>query len=457
MKPYRKLLLSLLREPPVPPTLRIGRVYMLSIELIRRDPDLVAAALARRGEETALPELLELDASRRTKVTERDELRATHNEMSKEFGQLMAASKQGNADEARMAALRAETQQTSQLIETLEHEIKVAEATIETMMLVLPNLPLDTVPEGLDESNNVVDRSWGEPRRFDFTPQAHWDLGEQLGIIDMERGSKLSGARFYVLKGAGAQLERALINWMLNVHTREHGYTEMALPAMVREQTMLGSGNLPKFGDNLYRDAEEDLWLLPTAEVPLTGLHRDEILEPGTLPIRYVAQTPCFRREKAAAGRDTRGIKRVHQFSKVEMYKLVDPRDSAAELESLVADAEDLCQRLGLPYRILSLCAGDIGFQSAKTYDIEVWSPGCEEWLEVSSCSTCEDFQARRSNLRYRPETGARPQFMHTLNGSGLALPRIIIAILENYQRADGSVEVPEVLKPYMGYDVITA
>ena len=433
---------------------------MLSIELIRRDPDLVAAALARRGEETALPELLELDAGRRTKVTERDELRATHNEMSREFGQLMASSKQGkqgNADEARMTALRAETQQTGQHIEALETQIKETEAAIETMMLVLPNLPLDTVPEGLDESNNVVDRSWGEPRRFDFTPQAHWDLGEQLGVIDMERGSKLSGARFYVLKGAGAQLERALINWMLNVHTREHGYTEMALPAMVREQTMLGSGNLPKFGDNLYRDAEEDLWLLPTAEVPLTGLHRDEILEPGTLPIRYVAQTPCFRREKAAAGRDTRGIKRVHQFSKVEMYKLVDPRDSAAELESLVADAEDLCQRLGLAYRILSLCAGDIGFQSAKTYDIEVWSPGCEEWLEVSSCSTCEDFQARRSNLRYRPETGARPQFMHTLNGSGLALPRIIIAILENYQRADGSVEVPEVLKPYMGYDVITA
>ena len=430
---------------------------MLSIELIRRDPELVAAGLARRGEEAALGELIDLDASRRVWVTDRDELRATHNEMSKEFGQLMAASKQGNADEARMTALRAETQTTSERIEALETQIKDAEAKIETMMLVLPNLPLDSVPEGLDETANIIDRSWGEPRTFDFTPQAHWDLGEQLGIIDMERGSKLSGARFYVLKGAGAQLERALINWMLNVHTREHGYTEMALPAMVREQTMIGSGNLPKFGDNLYHDAEEDLWLLPTAEVPLTGLHRDEILEPGTLPIRYVAQTPCFRREKAAAGRDTRGIKRVHQFSKVEMYKLVDPKDSAAELESLVADAEDLCQRLVLPYRILSLCAGDIGFQSAKTYDIEVWSPGCEEWLEVSSCSTCEDFQARRSNLRYRPEAGAKPQFMHTLNGSGLALPRIIIAILENYQRADGSVEVPEVLKPYMGYDVISA
>ena len=430
---------------------------MLSIDLIRREPDLVTAALARRGEESSIPELLEQDLSRRTMVTKRDELRATHNEMSREFGKLMAESKKGNTDEARMAALRAETQGTTESIDFLEEQIKDADAAIEKMMLVLPNLPLDTVPEGLDETANIVERSWGEPRTFNFKPQAHWDLGEQLGVIDMERGSKLSGARFYVLKRGGAQLERALINWMLNVHTREHGYTEIALPAMVREQTMIGSGNLPKFGDNLYHDAEEDLWLLPTAEVPLTGLHRDEILDPGSLPIRYVAQTPCFRREKAAAGRDTRGIKRVHQFSKVEMYKLVEPEESASELESLVADAEDLCRQLGLPYRILSLCAGDIGFQSAKTYDIEVWSPGCEEWLEVSSCSTCEDFQARRSNLRYRPEAGARPQFMHTLNGSGLALPRVIIAILENYQRADGSVEIPEVLKPYMGYDVITA
>ena len=430
---------------------------MLSIDLIRREPDLVTAALARRGEESSIPELLEQDLSRRTLVTKRDELRATHNEMSREFGKLMAESKKGNTDEARMAALRAETQGTSESIDFLEEQIKDADAAIEKMMLVLPNLPLDTVPEGLDETANIVERSWGEPRTFNFKPQAHWDLGEQLGVIDMERGSKLSGARFYVLKRGGAQLERALINWMLNVHIREHGYTEIALPAMVREQTMIGSGNLPKFGDNLYHDAEEDLWLLPTAEVPLTGLHRDEILDPGSLPIRYVAQTPCFRREKAAAGRDTRGIKRVHQFSKVEMYKLVEPEESASELESLVADAEDLCRQLGLPYRILSLCAGDIGFQSAKTYDIEVWSPGCEEWLEVSSCSTCEDFQARRSNLRCRPEAGARPQFMHTLNGSGLALPRVIIAILENYQRADGSVEIPEVLKPYMGYDVITA
>ena len=430
---------------------------MLSIDLIRREPEQVAAALARRGEDTALPELLELDSRRRTLITERDGLRAEHNEMSREFGKLMAASKQGGADEARMGTLRAETQATSERVEALDGEIKKAESAIEAMMLELPNLPLPSVPDGLDETANQVVRSWGEPRQYDITPLAHWDLGERLGVIDMERGSKLSGARFYVLKGAGAQLERALINWMLNVHTREHGYTEMALPTMVREQTMLGAGNLPKFGDNLSRDIEEDLWLLPTAEVPLTGLHRDEILEPGTLPIRYVAQTPCFRREKAAAGRDTRGIKRVHQFSKVEMYKLVEPEQGEAELESLVADAEDLCQRLGLPYRVLSLCAGDIGFQSAKTYDIEVWSPGCQEWLEVSSCSTCTDFQARRSNLRYRLEPGARPQFMHTLNGSGLALPRIIIAVLETYQRADGSVEVPEALKPYMGYDVITA
>ena len=258
-----------------------------------------------------------------------------------------------------------------------------------------------------------------------------------------------------MLKGPAARLERALISWMLDVHTREHGYTEMALPAMVREQVMLGSGNLPKFGDNLYRDVEEDLWLLPTAEVALTGLHRDEILAPGALPLKYVAQTPCFRREKAAAGRDTRGIKRVHQFNKVEMYQLVEPEQGEAALESLVEDASDLLRRLELPHRVLSLCAGDIGFQSAKTFDIEVWSPGCEEWLEVSSCSTCTDFQARRSNIRYRPEAGARPQYPHTLNGSGLALPRVIIAVLETYQHADGVIETPEALRPYVGSDTI--
>ena len=428
---------------------------MLNIDHIRRAPDEVAAALARRGEDPDLDNLLRLDQERRVAVTERDDLRATHNQLSREFGQLMAASRSGGGDPARLEELRAETQSLSDRVEALGTSIGDVETSIESMMLELPNLPLDSTPDGLDETANVVVRSWGEPREYDFTPLAHWDLGEKLSIIDMERGAKLSGARFYVLTGPAARLERALISFMLDVHTREHGYTEMALPAMVREQVMLGSGNLPKFGDNLYRDVEEDLWLLPTAEVALTGLHRDEILAPAALPLKYVAQTPCFRREKAAAGRDTRGIKRVHQFNKVEMYQLVEPEQGETALESLVEDASDLLRRLALPHRVLSLCAGDIGFQSAKTFDIEVWSPGCEEWLEVSSCSTCTDFQARRSNIRYRPEAGARPQYPHTLNGSGLALPRVIIAVLETYQRADGVIETPEALRAYIGSDTI--
>ena len=428
---------------------------MLNIDHIRRAPDEVAAALARRGEEPDLATLLRLDQERRVAITERDDLRATHNQLSREFGQLMAASRSGGGDPARLEELRAETQSLNDRVEEIGTSLSDVEASIEAMMLELPNLPLDSTPDGLDESANLVVRSWGEARQYDFTPLAHWDLGEKLDLIDMERGAKLSGARFYVLKGPAARLERALISWMLDVHTREHGYTEMALPAMVREQVMLGSGNLPKFGDNLYRDVEEDLWLLPTAEVALTGLHRDEILAPGAMPLKYVAQTPCFRREKAAAGRDTRGIKRVHQFNKVEMYQLVEPEHSEAALESLVEDASDLLRRLELPHRVLSLCAGDMGFQSARTFDIEVWSPGCEEWLEVSSCSTCTDFQARRSNIRYRAEAGGRPQFPHTLNGSGLALPRVIIAVLETYQRADGVIETPEALRPYMGSDTI--
>ena len=428
---------------------------MLNIDHIRRAPHEVAKGLARRGEDPDLATLLRLDQERRVAVTERDALRATHNQLSREFGQLMATSRIGGGDPARLEELRAETQSLNDRVEELGTSIGDVETSIESMMLELPNLPLNSTPDGLDESANLVVRSLGEARQYDFTPMAHWDLGERLDLIDMERGAKLSGARFYVLKGPAARLERALISWMLDVHTREHGYTEMALPAMVREQVMLGSGNLPKFGDNLYRDVEEDLWLLPTAEVALTGLHRDEILAPGALPLKYVAQTPCFRREKAAAGRDTRGIKRVHQFNKVEMYQLVEPEQGEAALESLVEDASDLLRRLELPHRVLSLCAGDIGFQSAKTFDIEVWSPGCEEWLEVSSCSTCTDFQARRSNIRYRPEAGARPQYPHTLNGSGLALPRVIIAVLETYQHADGVIETPEALRPYVGSDTI--
>ena len=294
-------------------------------------------------------------------------------------------------------------------------------------------------------------------QRSTSPPLPHWDLGEQLGIIDFQRGVKLSGSRFFTMFGAGAKLERALISWMLDLHTREHGYTEVMLPLIVKQESLVGSGNLPKFSENLYHDEEDDLWLIPTAEAPLTNLHRDEILAPDTLPLNYVAYTPCFRREKAAAGRDTRGIKRVHQFDKVEMYKLVEPDTSEDELQRVLADAEDVCRRLELPYRVIQLCAGDLGFPSAKTYDIEAWAAGCQEWLEVSSCSNCTDFQARRSRIRYRPDRDARPRLVHTLNGSGLALPRVVIAILENYQQPDGSVMVPEVLRPYTGFDVITS
>jgi seryl-tRNA synthetase len=319
----------------------------------------------------------------------------------------------------------------------------------------VPNIPQSSVPVGKDENDNIVVRSWGEPKEFDFKPAPHWKLGETLGIIDFERGVKLSGSRFYVLKGLGARLQRAIISFMLDLHTTEHGYQEIYPPFMVKRECMVGSGNLPKFADNLYHDTEDDLWFVPTAEVPLTNMHRDEIIMPGKLPIYYVAYTACFRREKMSAGKDTRGIKRGHQFDKVELYKFTEPDSSNDELEKMVANAEAVCQKLGLPYRVKELCTADLGFASTKSYDIEMWAPGCGEWLEVSSISNCGDFQARRANIRYRPSPEAKPQFVHTLNGSGLALPRVMIAIMENYQQADGSIKVPEVLQAFVGAKVI--
>jgi len=428
---------------------------MLSIELIRREPDQVKRALAARGEEEPLDHLLELDAQRRAAVTERDDLRGERNRVSAEVGQ---ARKLGQEPDQKIVE---EMRRVGEKITTLEQKERVLQEQINEILLTLPNLPLASVPKGEGEEDNVVTRSWGEVPHLDFTPIPHWELGETLGLIDFQRGVKVSGSRFFTMSGMGAKLNRALISWMLDLHTGEHGYTEVTLPLMVKRESMLGSGNLPKFADNLYHDAEDDLWLIPTAEVPITNLHRDEILSASQLPINYVAHTPCFRREKAAAGRDTRGIKRVHQFDKVEMYKLVAPETSEDELEKLVGDAEDVCRRLELPYRVLQLCTGDLGFVSAMTYDIEVWAAGCQEWLEVSSCSNCTDFQARRTGIRYRPpesqNQASRPQLVHTLNGSGLALPRVIIAILENYQQADGSVVIPQVLRPYTGFDVIPA
>jgi seryl-tRNA synthetase len=336
----------------------------------------------------------------------------------------------------------------------LEGRLRDIDQSLEQLMYQVPNLPHESVPEGEDESQNAVIRQQGEPvsaEQLGFDPKPHWELGPALGILDFERGVKLAGSRFYVLYGAGAQLERALISWMLDVHVRQQGYLEVYPPFVVKEAMMWGAGQLPKFRDNIYHDAEEDLWWVGTAEIPVTNLHRDEILSAADLPRYYVAYTPCFRREKFSAGRDVRGIKRGHQFDKVEMYKFTTPETSYDELEKLLDDAEEICRQLEIPHRVVEMVTGDLGFVAAKKFDVEMWAPGSGEWLEVSSCSNCEAFQARRANVRYRPNPDAKPEFVHTLNGSGLALPRTVIAILENYQQADGSVGIPAVLQPWMG------
>ena len=418
---------------------------LLDIDQIRSDPEGVKLALNRRGEDAPIDRVLELDARRRAIQGEADELRARRNAVSKEIGQAKPPPQD----------LIEEMRGVSGRIKALEAESREVEEQIRVHLLAIPNLPRQQVPDGADESDNVVVRDWGDIVERDYEAVAHWDLGERLGIIDLPAGARISGSRFYALRGKGARLQRALVSWMLDVHTDDHGYTELYLPYLVGTDTVTGSGHLPKFADTMYHDEEDDLWLIPTAEVPITGMYAGEILDPGVVPARFVAHTPCFRREKSAAGRDTRGIKRVHQFDKVEMYKFVHPGDSDAELESLVGDAEDLIQRLGLPYRILELSTGDLGFSAVRTYDVEMWAPGSGEWLEVSSCSNCDDFQARRAAIRYRPEKGAKTVHPHTLNGSGLALPRVMIAILENGQQADGSIVIPEVLHPYTGFEKI--
>jgi seryl-tRNA synthetase len=412
---------------------------MLDLKFIRENPEVVRQAIANRHDKAPLDEILHLDGERRWKMTELEELRRSRKQSSRE-------RQADGAEEGR--ALRTK-------IRDLEEEVKNLDVKLTDLLLQMPNIPDARVPIGKDDSENPVIRTWGEPKKLPFTPKAHWELGESLGIIDFERGVKLSGTRFYVLRGLGARLQRAIITFMLDLHTTEHGYREIYPPFMVKKECLVGAGQLPKFADNLYHDIEEDYWWVPTAEVPLTNLHRDEIIPPGMLPFYYVAYTACFRREKMSAGKDTRGIKRGHQFDKVEMYKFVEPETSCNELEKMLHDAEDVCQRLGLPYRITQLCTGDIGFGSTMSYDVNVWAPGCQEWLEVSSCSNCGDFQGRRANIRYRPAADAKPQFVHTLNGSGLALPRIMIAILENYQQADGSIAVPEVLRDFMHTDII--
>jgi seryl-tRNA synthetase len=416
---------------------------VLDINLIREKPDLVREALRKRQLDPGpVDQVLELDEQRRNLIQQVEGLKAERNLVSKEIGKMKDQSeRQAKIDQMRGVGER---------IDALDIDLREVEVRLDTLMSEIPNLPDPNVPLGTDESQNVIIKTAGELPEYDFEPQPHWDLGPALGMINFEQGVNITGSRFYVLSGAGARLQRALIAWMLDLHIRQ-GYLEKYTPFMVKSEVLYGAGQLPKFADNLYRDHEEDLWLVPTAEVPLTGLHMNEILDEAALPLHYTAYTPCFRREKMSAGRDVRGIKRGHQFDKVEMYKFCKAEDSAAEFEKMVADAEQVCAELGLTYRINQLCTGDLGFNAHITYDIEVWAPGVGEWLEVSSVSNVGDFQARRANIRYRPEAGGRTRFVHTINGSGLGLPRTLIAVMENYQQADGSVIIPPILRPWMG------
>jgi seryl-tRNA synthetase len=416
---------------------------MLDLRMIREDAERVRAAIATTHTEAPLDDILALDARRRALLTDVESLKAELNQGSKQVGRTKDSAERQELIE-RMRAL-------GDRIGALDDEVKGVDARLEGLLLQVPNLPLEHVPVGPDESANVVVAEFGTKREFDFTPKPHWELGENLGIIDFERGVKIAGSRFYVLRGDGAKLQRALIAWMLDLHINEHGYQEVYPPYLVLGEMLVGTGNLPKFADNLYRDAEEDKWLIPTAEVPVTNLYRDEILDEAQLPIYHVAYTPCFRREQISAGRDVRGIKRGYQFDKVEMVKFVHPAESAAEHQRLIDEAADTLRGLDIPYRLVQLSTGDLGFAAADKVDLEAWAPGSQEWLEVSSCGRFEDFQARRANIRFRPAEGGRPRFVHTLNGSGLALPRTMIAIMEQYQQADGTIEVPLVLRPYMG------
>lgn len=420
---------------------------MLDIKFIRDNLDIVKQAMQDlQAFDAPLDMAITLDDERREILIELENLRARRNTDSRRIGQLL---REGDRDAAE--ALKTELADLPNGIKALEERLAQVEPALRDALLRIPNLPLPEVPVGKDDSENIVTRVEGQPRVFDFAPRPHWEIGEALGILDFERGVKLSGSRFYVLKGLGARLQRALIAWMLDVHIMDHGYTEVYPPYMVKGECLVGTGNLPKFADNLYHDAEEDYWFIPTAEVPVTNLYRDEILPPGALPIYHVAYTPCFRREKMSAGRDVRGIKRGHQFDKVEMVKFVEPEQGQVELERLVDNAEDIARRLQIPHRIIQMCTGDLAFSAAAKYDVELWAPGVSEWLEVSSCSLFTDFQARRANIRYRPDVNSKPRHPYTLNGSGLALPRVLIAVLENYQQADGTVVVPDVLRPYMG------
>ncbi|MFA5563366.1 MAG: serine--tRNA ligase [Candidatus Caldatribacteriota bacterium] len=416
---------------------------MLDLKLIRSEPGLVKDKLKRRGlNGDTIDSILKLDEQRRKILFDATSLKEERNQVSEEIGHLKKEKKDA---QDKILAMR----EVSAKIKELDFEIKSIEEQIQKNLLEIPNMVDDSVPLGSDEESNVEVRKWGTPREFNFEPMAHWDLGEKLNILDFERGAKISAARFTVLKNMGARMERALINFMLDIHTKEHGYQEMFPPFLVNANTMTGTGQLPKFENDLFK-SNDDLYLVPTAEVPLTNLHQGEILSEAELPIYYTAYTACFRREAGSYGKDVRGLIRQHQFNKVEMVKLCKPEDSYQELEKLTQNAETILQRLELPYRIVNLSTGDIGFSAAKTYDLEVWLPAQNKYREISSCSNCTDFQARRANIRYRSQDSGKVNFVHTLNGSGIAVGRTMVAILENYQEKDGSITIPDALRPYM-------
>jgi seryl-tRNA synthetase len=465
---------------------------MLDIVLIREKPEWVKEQIMKLNDPAAaerIDRIIALDTQRRALLSEGEVIQAFRNRLNKQFGRLKgdkklddaaraavaervtAAVNAGNYDDAAqiieatdtvaggaaagdvntaLDGLMAALKEMGEQVNAINEQVKTIEADLTATMLWVPNLPHDSVPVFPSDEDNIAWETEGEKREFDFVPKPHWDLGPELDIIDFERGVRLAGTRAYILKGWGARLQRALAAFFLDM-AREKGFTELYLPFFMQEDMMVGAGQFPKFRDVVYYDADADVYMLPTAEVAITNLHRDEILEEAQLPLYYVAQTPCFRRERMSAGRDTRGIKRVHQFEKVEMYKFTTPETSYTELESLTEAACDICRALKIPFRRLEIVTGDLGFSASKKYDVELWAPGCDEWLEVSSCSNTETFQARRANIKYRPAESKKAQFVHTLNGSGLATPRVIIAILENYQQADGSVVIPEVLRPYLG------
>lgn len=421
---------------------------MLDMKLLRTDPDRVREAMRKRRKEVDIDSLIAADAARRELIVETEQKKAEQNAESKMVPQYKKEGKD-------VSALFADMKRISDEIKELDTKIAAYDEQIKTALLSMPNIPNDMVPEGNDDSENTELRKNGEPRTFDFEPLPHWDIGKALNILDPDTAAKVTGARFHFLRGAGARLERAVYNFYLNFHTEQNGYTEVFPPYMANRASMTGTGQLPKFEEDAFKVSNMDYFLIPTAEVPVTNMYRDDILPGEQLPIKYCAYSACFRAEAGSAGRDTRGLIRQHQFNKVELVKFADPEKSYEELESLTRDAESVLQALGLPYRVVRLCTGDLGFSSAMTYDIEVWMPSYGRYVEISSCSNFEDFQARRANIRFRRDPKAKPEFVHTLNGSGVAVGRTVAAILENYQNADGTVTVPEVLRPYMGCDVI--